>query len=168
MMVLVEYAAQVVGYDTYMKALTAVVKGGGILGILLQNDYVSMMYPLMDLLKDFGITGPNGLLRVYYYGSYHELQRKIDLESVRRGHRTGDVGVLAENCPHDILDYVGKYAAAAQWLYSSTVVLLYVPVINLIILSYCSCQSPSMKTTGRLGIFHVLLAKMVSIYFFHR
>lgn len=119
MIVLVEYAADLVGYDRYMQALKVMAKGGGLLGVLLQNDYVAMMYPLMDQLKDFGITGPNGLLRVYYYGCYHELQRKLNFSSVLDGHRVGDMGVIAEKCPYDILDYVGRYAAAAEWLYSS-------------------------------------------------
>jgi hypothetical protein len=123
MIVLVEYASEVVGYDRYLQALKMFAKGGGLMGLLLQNNYVAMMYPLMDLLKDFGITGPNGLLRVFYYGSYHELQRKLDFDSVLVGHRDGDLGVIAEKCPVDILDYVGRYAAPAQWLYSAKVII---------------------------------------------
>lgn len=121
MIVLVEYAAEVVGYDRYLQAIKMFAKGGGLMGILLQNNYVAMMYPLMDLLKDFGITGPNGLLRVFYFASSIELQRKLDFDSVLQGHRTGDVGVINEKCPIDILDYVGRYAAPAQWLYSAKV-----------------------------------------------
>eukprot|EP00603_Paraphysomonas_imperforata_P006995 CAMPEP_0114424922 /NCGR_PEP_ID=MMETSP0103-20121206/6954_1 /TAXON_ID=37642 ORGANISM="Paraphysomonas imperforata, Strain PA2" /NCGR_SAMPLE_ID=MMETSP0103 /ASSEMBLY_ACC=CAM_ASM_000201 /LENGTH=672 /DNA_ID=CAMNT_0001593711 /DNA_START=38 /DNA_END=2053 /DNA_ORIENTATION=+ len=119
MMVLAEYAAEAVGYDIYLKALKLFAAGGGMMGILLQNNYVAMMYPLMGLLKDFGITGPNGLLRVFYYASSIELYRKLNFDSVLEGHRAGDIGVIAEKCPMDILDYVGRYAAPAQWLYSA-------------------------------------------------
>ncbi len=82
MITLAEYAAGLVGYgncvavylivmmifslslycysDLYIKAFKLFATGGGLMAILMQNNYVAMMYPLMELLKDFGITGPNG------------------------------------------------------------------------------------------------------------
>lgn len=118
------YAADVIGYKQYIKVITYVAEGHGVLSLLLQNDFVSLLYPLMELLEGFGIKGPEGLLRVWYYACHCELQRKMDLDSELVGlgleGGAGEApGVLASTCPQSLLDYVGQYMGPSQWLYSA-------------------------------------------------
>ena len=122
------YAADVIGYKKYIKLITYVAEGHGVLSLLLQNDFVSLLYPLMELLEGFGIQGPEGLLRVWYYACHCELQRKMDVDCELRGLGLGEeagvdeklpVGVLASSCPQSLLHYTGQYMGPSQWLYSA-------------------------------------------------
>jgi hypothetical protein len=87
---LAEYAAEVVGLDNYFKVIKIAAMGTGALSVVLQGDVAKVLYPLMECLKQFGIeghpfssasplslVGPNGLLRVYYLGCHHQLQRIV-------------------------------------------------------------------------------------------
>ena len=121
---LAEYAANVIGYKQYVKIITYVAQGHGIFSYLLENDYVSLLYPLLELLEGFGIKGPDGLLRVWYFACRCELQRKLnntDYESIGLVGSDSDEGsgVLSSSCPQELLDYVGSYMGPAQWLYSA-------------------------------------------------
>ena len=65
------------GYKAFFSVIKAAAMGGGVLNLVLQGEISKILYPLMECLKEFGIEGPNGVLRVYYLGCYHELQRKV-------------------------------------------------------------------------------------------
>lgn len=119
------YAADIVGYKKYIKLVTYVAGSHSLISLLLQNDFVSLLYPLMELLEGFGIQGPEGLLRVWYYACYCELHRKMDVDSELRGLGLGEEegaphpGVLASTCPQNLLHYTGQYMGPSQWLYSA-------------------------------------------------
>lgn len=55
------YAADVVGYSTFFKAIKMAAMGTGVLGLVLQGDVAKLLYPLMECLKEFGIEGTNML-----------------------------------------------------------------------------------------------------------
>lgn len=114
---LAHYAANIIGYKQYIKLITILAQGHGIFSLLLANDYISLLYPLLEMLEGFGIKGPDGLLRVWYYACHCELMRKMDVD-FERG-REQEKGVLMEQCPQDLLDYVGSFMGAAQWMYSA-------------------------------------------------
>jgi len=86
---LANYVASVTGYQQYIKIITVLAQGHGIYSLLLANDYVSLLYPLLEMLEGFGVKGPEGLLRVWYYACHCELQRKMDVDFERgRGAHT--------------------------------------------------------------------------------
>lgn len=115
-----DYASQIVGYDIYFKAIKYAAMGTGAMTVLLQGDTAKVLYPLMECLKQFGVEGPTGLMRVYYLGCHYQLQRQLDLCLESVGHAQGDRGVLQQSCPLSLLDYVGRYSGPAQWLYSAS------------------------------------------------
>eukprot|EP00604_Paraphysomonas_vestita_P001277 CAMPEP_0174823634 /NCGR_PEP_ID=MMETSP1107-20130205/26366_1 /TAXON_ID=36770 /ORGANISM="Paraphysomonas vestita, Strain GFlagA" /LENGTH=429 /DNA_ID=CAMNT_0016047039 /DNA_START=503 /DNA_END=1793 /DNA_ORIENTATION=+ len=116
---LAEYAAEVVGLDAYFQVLKFAAMGTGALSVILQGDTAKVLYPLMECLKQFGIEGPTGLIRVYYLGCNHQLARILDSSLESCGHNYGDPGVLNPICPNYELDYAGLYSGPAQWLYSA-------------------------------------------------
>jgi hypothetical protein len=55
------YAADVVGYSAFFKAIKLAAGGTGVMGLILQGDVAKLLYPLMECLKEFGIEGTNTL-----------------------------------------------------------------------------------------------------------
>ena len=43
--------------------------------MFLSGEQYKMFIPMMESLKSFGITGPNGLLQLYYLSCWHEFER---------------------------------------------------------------------------------------------
>lgn len=54
---LAEYAAEIIGIDTYFKVIKFAAMGTGALSVILQGDTAKVLYPLMECLKQFGIEG---------------------------------------------------------------------------------------------------------------
>lgn len=109
------HVASYVGYGNYAKAIKYAMMGRAAIGLLLNKDVSMMIMTLMPLLEEFNLKTPNDMMCVYYLGCKTELQRKHqpDIDSISR------LGVLAPECPDDVLSTLGRYVAYAQWLYAA-------------------------------------------------
>ena len=132
--------ASYAGYDRYVKLIKYAMMGKAVLALLLDNNVLGLLAPLMPLLKDFNVASPQDMLTLYYLGCNSELQRKLSPNGEHMGHFQGDIGVLECGEPQPVesaqtdahadtdrsggllaqyLDILSTYAAPAQWLYSS-------------------------------------------------
>lgn len=107
------------GFSLTLKAVKLAFMGSELLNILVKGDVVSLLGPLMESLKSYGIDGPSALLRLYYLGCSHTL-RRMNLPPVDNPYPIDDPGVLLESCPVRVLRYVTTFVSASEWLYLST------------------------------------------------
>lgn len=114
-----ELAADVTGYSTVMKAAKALYYSKEIMASLIAGDLMKSMGPLMEALQVFDISGPTGLLNVYYLGCKHVLDVKSNPDVELNQHFQNSTGVLMDSCPVYLLDLVGNYLSMAQMLYSA-------------------------------------------------
>ncbi|RYH22429.1 hypothetical protein EON65_19255 [archaeon] len=100
------------------KAVKFAYQGNVLINILVQNDILFVLQPVMEALHKHGIvTSPSALLRLYYLGCKHTLLSKIDTSLRSSRYTPMQRGVLASACPVSVLDYVNTYVSAAQFLY---------------------------------------------------
>lgn len=104
------------GYGSYARALQYAMMGKAALGLLLNKDVTEMLLSLMPLLEEFNLKTPNDMMCVYYLGCKTELQRKRQVSA----DPIGETGILALECPDDVLATLGQNVAYAQWLYAAT------------------------------------------------
>jgi hypothetical protein len=110
--------AKYTGYGAYAKALKYAMMSRATLALLLNKDVTNMLFSLMPLLEEFDLKTPNDMLCVYYLGCKTELQRKHQADMGDPGAIAGQ-GVIAAQCPDDILELLGRNVAYAQWLYAA-------------------------------------------------
>jgi len=118
-----EYAAGVAGLGFYYTALKYAYYGREFYSLILKEDVVNALTPVVENLKEFKVLKSNSdykaLIYLYYLGCKHELERKIDPTIEFKGHELGDEGIISHNCPGEILDDLAEYLPAAQFLYAS-------------------------------------------------
>eukprot|EP01031_Cornospumella_fuschlensis_P034177 gene34177-41371_t len=100
------------------KAVKFAYQGNVLINILVQNDILYVLQPVMEALHKHGIvTSPSALLRLYYLGCKHTLLNKFDSSLRSSRYTPAKIGVLAQECPVSVLDYINLYVSAAQFLY---------------------------------------------------
>lgn len=117
-----QVAEKIVDFTSFSMALKAAkfaFYGSELLQIVLEGDMYSVLSPLLGSLKAYGIDGPTALLRLYYLGCKHTLEVKQCITPRRLLYDDLEHGVLAQQCPVEILNYINRYISGAEWLYSS-------------------------------------------------
>lgn len=116
-------------------ALKALHGSVAVLGII-DAEVAAFLSKLFEIMDDMGyvdrkqISGSyqssaaiqksaQDVLRLYYMGCNVYLRKKMHPYEECEGHMEGCSGITAENCPLKVLDYIGRYLPAAQWLYNS-------------------------------------------------
>jgi hypothetical protein len=118
--ILASKVAEMAGYSDYVMIAKAVISGSFGVQMFLSEQQYRMFLPLMEMLKCFNISGPNGMILLYYLSCAHELERIAAPQLEGRMHASGSPGVLQAECPPDLLRYVNRYAPAANWLYAAS------------------------------------------------
>lgn len=104
-----------------LKAMKYAYYSHELITMLISSDMFAVLAPLMDQLKLYEITGPTALLNLYYLGCKHTLEHKQTYSTLRRDFYDPKKyqGVLMQDCPHEVIDYISRYVSPAQWLYTS-------------------------------------------------
>lgn len=118
--ILASKVAEVAGYSDYVLVAKAVISGTFGVQMFLSEQQYKMFLPLMEMMKSFNISGPNGMILLYYLSCAHELERSADPQRETRMHAAGSPGVIQPDCPPALLQYVNRYAPAANWLYAAS------------------------------------------------
>jgi hypothetical protein len=118
--ILASKVAEIAGYSDYVMIAKAVISGSFGVQMFLSEQQYKMFLPLMEILKSFSISGPNGMIMLYYLSCAHELERVAAPHFEGRMHAQGSPGVLQPVCPPTLLRYLNRYAPAANWLYAAS------------------------------------------------
>jgi hypothetical protein len=76
--VIAETIADLSGYSMAYKAVKYAYYSHELVNLLIKGGLSVLLLPLMESLKEYGITGPTAILRVYYLGCKHSLTHKIN------------------------------------------------------------------------------------------
>eukprot|EP01034_Spumella_vulgaris_P032631 gene32631-40264_t len=118
--VIAETIADMSGYSMAYKAVKYAYYSHELVNLLIKGGLSVLLLPLMESLKEYGITGPTAILRVYYLGCKHSLTHKINSNIPKSlAFITDSPGVLLPECPLKILQYISGFISPAQWLYVS-------------------------------------------------
>ena len=114
-----EYGFAMAGYDAIFKVAKYAYYGREIYNTLIKAELLSVMKPIIDNLKIYGVKTDDYMtpLYLYYLSCKHQAIFNKDPGYESRGHSANDPGIIHEKCPTDLLDYAGKYLGAAQLLY---------------------------------------------------
>jgi hypothetical protein len=115
-----EVAATVSGYSVAYNTLKYIYYGSEIVNRVIAGDLLTVVGPVSEALDVFGIRGPTGVLNVYYLGCQHVLDYQMDPSVESNDHEKGVDGVVSISCPTLLIDHLGSYLAAMQWLYAAT------------------------------------------------
>ncbi len=112
--------ANITGFSNTFLALKTLYAGNEIINKVIAGDLLTGVYgPLMEALGVFGISGPSGVLSVYYYSCKQSLDLLANPSLEHIGHSRGDEGVLNPRCPQELIDFAGRYIGLASCLYAA-------------------------------------------------
>lgn len=118
--VVTEYVADLTGFTLTYKAVKFAIYGRELFNVIMTGGLYAALSPLMESLKTFDISGPNGLMRVYYLGCQHTLTNKMHNVPRVLQYESKEPGVIMQNCPDEVLSYIRRYVTPAHWLYVSS------------------------------------------------
>ena len=116
---LAEVVGSVTGYNLYVKTLKYAYYGTEFYKLLMEEDLLNALKPIVDNLQTFGViksSDHRSWIRVYYLAWKHQLEYKTDPCARSRGR---EAGVLQERCSVDLLDLVAAHLPSAQFLYAA-------------------------------------------------
>jgi len=114
--------AEIVGMKYIKRALEAsylLWHGSSFLQYLISEELLRFMSPLMQHFKYLGIYKPHDFLTLYYLACKHELDVKSDPLFEMKAHSKGQLGVIDDACPLELLDWIGEFLGPASYLYTS-------------------------------------------------
>jgi len=115
-----EVVADITGFSLTIKALKYAYMSSELVNALISADLFAALNPLLENLKQYGITGPTALLNLYYLGCKHTLEYKQNfLLKKDAAYAEDQTGVLVSECPVEVLEYISRYVSPAQFLYTS-------------------------------------------------